>query len=132
MTSVGYTTDHVRKSEILEISEKTKFQCSDWVDYPMDVWGATGGLVGSIPIICGGRTCYNITANKAVLLGKMTSMRQSAASVVINNKLLWVTGGYQSSTDFIHLNGTISKGNSGCRRSKMTKPTLRVLISKNG
>ena len=126
MTSVGYTTDHVRKSEILEISEKNKFQCSDWVDYPMDVWGATGGLVGSMPIICGGRTCYNVTANKAVLLGKMKTKRRSAASVVLNDSVLWVTGGWNgirlSSTELVYSNGTISNGNLGCRSLKLHTP----------
>ena len=82
------------------------------------------GLLKQVPVICGGYSnfhyfdeCYKVTANKAVLLGKLSSKRKLAASVVINNYKLWITGGSfgnpLSSTEFIHLSGTISIGISG-------------------
>ena len=131
--------DYVKKSEILDFSEKNKYQCADWVDYPIDVHAATGGLVGQVPVICGGffgvyddphfvDDCYKVTANKAVLLGKMKTKRRSAASVVLNDSVLWVTGGQnhnskaQSSTELVYSNGTISNGNSGCRRLELHSP----------
>ena len=121
----------VKKSEILDLSETNRFQCLDWVDYPIGIQRATGGLVGDLPVICGGWSgidaideCYKVTANKAVLLGKMTTKRASAASVVMND-FLWVTGGlikdnewntgwhFLTSTNFVYLNGSIQEGNSG-------------------
>ena len=137
LITTGMTTnkDYATKSEILDFSEEKNFQCFDWVDYPIDIFRATGGLVGHIAVICGGRyvgnrhdECYKVTQNKAVLLGKMTTNRFGAASVVMNNDILWITGGhngsYLSSTDFLHLNGTVTEGSSGGRCSKITNPTL--------
>ena len=129
LITTGGTTGYakVKKSEILDFSEKNEFQCADWVDYPIDVYDATGGLVGQVPVICGGDSgdslfhdeCYKVTGNKAVFLGKMKTKRYAAASVVLNDSVLWVTGGFNgirlSSTEFIYSNGMISNGNSGCR-----------------
>ena len=114
--------------------------CPDWVDYPLGVYGATGLLLEHVPVICGGYSkypvasyhdeCYKVTANKALLLGRMSSKRQKAASVVIKNSTLWVTGGYSgnfplSSSDFIYLNGSIYMGNSGWIYFKMSHYTKR-------
>ena len=100
----------VTKSEIIDLSELGNYQCPDWVDYPIEVDGATGGLLGTIPIICSGEypvtdECYKITAKEAVLVVKMTTKRWGAASVTINSTSLWITGGSGgfSSTEFIHL-----------------------------
>ena len=124
------------KSEILDFSEEKNFQCFDWVDYPIGIFRVVGGLVGNIAIICGGSSgdrhdeCYQVTSNKAVPLGKMTTNRSGAASVVINNDVLWITGGFNlSSTDFLYLNGTVTEGNSGGRRSKMTNLSLSDPLS---
>ena len=106
------------------------FQCPDWVEYP-DAEYATGGLVGKEALICGGGflatdECYKIMANKALMVGKMNTKRNDAASVVINSTTLWVTGGedendnYLSSTEFVNLDkGSIEAGNSGCKPFKM-------------
>ena len=122
------------------MSDKNKFQCADWLDYPIDLYGATGGLVDQVPVICGGWShvdfddCYKITANKAVFLGKMKNKRQYAASVVVNNSVLWVTGGINdgatlSSTDYINLHGTNSEGNSGYGSFKMVHSTFSDHLS---
>ena len=90
-----------------------------------------------VPVICGGYIylddCINVTANKAVLLGKMKKEREFAASVVLNNSVLWVTGGknvrgFLSSTEFIHLNGTISYGNSGYRSLKLHTQNNHIIF----
>ena len=116
------------------------FQCPDWVEYPIDVYYATGGLVGKEAVICGGGfpttdECYKITANKAVMVGKMNTERYYAASVVINSTTLWVTGGdfendnYLSSTEFVNLEkGSIEGGNSGCKLFMMTHSRLNDLL----
>ena len=121
-------------SEIIDLSCSGYHRCPDWVDYPLAATGATGLLLEHVPVICGGHSqieslyhdeCYKVTANKAVLLGRMSSKRKNAASVVIKNSTLWVTGGYSgnfalSSSDFIYLNGSIYMGNSGWRNFKVS------------
>ena len=106
----------------MDLSELGNYQCSDWVDYPITIRGATGGLLGTSPIICGGGglpitdKCYVINKKKAKLVGKMSTKRYLAASVTINDTLLWVSGGKYdkyndntlSSSEFFHLeNGTM-------------------------
>ncbi len=64
-----------------------------------DVHEATGGLVGSHPVVCGDRypytdECYKIGEKKADLVAQMTTKRGYAASVTINSTLLWITGGW--------------------------------------
>ena len=48
------------KSEIIDLSELGNYNCPDWVDYPSlgvyGVHGATGGLLKSAPVVCGGGT----------------------------------------------------------------------------
>ena len=127
----GY--NEVTLSEIIDLSCSGYHRCPDWVDFPSDAYGATGGLLEHVPLICGGYTnykyfdeCYKVTANRVVLIGKMSSKRYGAANVVIDHSTLWVTGGYNwvtgaykgdflSSTEFIRLDGTIAMGNSGWR-----------------
>ena len=122
----------VTLSEIIDLSCSGYHCCPDWVDYPLDVFGATGGLLEHVPLICGGYSnsqyfdeCYKVTSNRAVLVGIMSYKRYGAASVVIDHSTLWVTGGYSdipgnngffsASTEFINLDGTFSMGNSGWR-----------------
>ena len=120
----GY--NEVTLSEIIDLSCSGYHRCPDWVDFPSDAYGATSGLLGHFPLICGGYSnykyfdeCYKVTANRAFLIGIMSSKRYGAASVVIDHSKLWVTGGYNgyflSSTEFINLDGTIAMGNSGWR-----------------
>ena len=106
-TGMTTNTDYVTKSEILDFSEENNFQCFDWFDYPIGIFRVVGGLIGNIAVICGGNSgdrndeCYEVTSNKVVPFGKMTTKRSGAASVVINNDVLWITGGFNlSSTDF--------------------------------
>ena len=44
------------KSEIIDLSELGNYICPDWVDHPIRVYGATGGLLRSAPVVCGGGT----------------------------------------------------------------------------
>ena len=65
--------NYVTKSKILDFSEEKNFQCLDWIDYPMDAYRVSGGLVGNIAVICGEYECYKVIQNNTVLLGKMKS-----------------------------------------------------------
>ena len=116
LITTGWNGNYVTKSEIIDLSKLGNYQCPDWVDYPIEVQGATGGLLGTIPIICGGYPatdeCYKITAKEVVLVVKMTTKRAGAASVTINSTSLWITGGLNgnnvlSSSEFVQMEGTM-------------------------
>ena len=75
--------------------------CNNWPHLPIGVWYATGGLIGDNVIICGGEDsdwnyvdeCYSLTSEKATLVTHMSVGRRYAASIVLHDNTLWVTGG---------------------------------------
>ena len=78
-----------------------------------------GGLVGKIPIICGGAyytdECYKISSRDVAIVGKMSTIRSAAASLLINDTLLWITGGarfqtYLNSSEFFDSEGITMPG----------------------
>ena len=95
--------------------------CNNWPDFPIDVNEAIGGLIGNTVIICGGwdiDECYSLTSEKATLFTHMSVGRYLAASIVINDNILWVTGGYYynvgadgyaylASTEYVTVTGTM-------------------------
>ena len=90
---------YLTKSEIIDFSEVGKYQCSNWIDYPIGVNHATGGLLGTNIVVCGGGDpatdeCYKITSKETIKFGQMNTKRYAAASVTINSNTLWVTGGW--------------------------------------
>ena len=89
-------------------------KCNNWPDFPIGVVGATGGLIGDTVIICGGYDgssvdeCYSLTSEKATLVTHMSVGRRYAASVVVNDNKLWVTGGYGGEfTEYVTVTGTM-------------------------
>ena len=100
-------------------------KCNNWPDFPISVNRATGGLIGDTVIICGGFAgagddvdeCYSLTSEKATLVTYMSVGRWYAASIVINDDTLWVTGGYAggyddggilASSEYVRMSGTMS------------------------
>ena len=91
--------------------------CNNWPDFPIGVYGATGGLIGDTVIICGGYAggyvdeCYSLTSEKATLVTHMSVGRYLAASIVLNDNTLWVTGGSDggslASTEYVRMTGTM-------------------------
>ena len=88
--------------------------CNDWPDFPNVNHRATGGLIGNAVIICGGADgdvfdeCYSLTSEKATLITHMSVGRLHAASIVVNENTLWVTGGYSGlSTEYVSVTGTL-------------------------
>ena len=61
-------------SEIVDLTVKGGNMCNNWPDFPIDIMGATGGLIGNTIIICGGysdgyeRGCFSLTSEKATHL----------------------------------------------------------------
>ena len=66
-----------------------------------EIWNAVGGLIGDTPLICGGENiygfegdeCYSIIGQTSVFITKMSFPRDRAASIVIDERMLWITGG---------------------------------------
>ena len=96
--------------------------CNNWPDFPIDVRGATGGLIGDTVIICGGSSgasgssvdeCYSLTSEKATIVAHMSVGRRYAASIVLHDNSLWVTGGIDgggedlASTEYVTVTGTM-------------------------
>ena len=94
--------------------------CYNWPNFPIGVYGATGGLIGDTVIICGGNggplmmvdECYSLTSEKATLVTHMSVVRYAAASIVLNDNTLWVTGGRivwdpLASTEYVKMTGTM-------------------------
>ena len=79
---------------------------------------ATGALLDGLPVIVGGddRQIHSIAKDQSKFLGQLTVKREDAASVVLSNNKLWVTGGLDQSdnelktTEFVTKEGKTSKG----------------------
>ena len=107
--------------------------CKNWPKLPKDVTGATSGLLGNTVMICGGSfvenifaydfknlisdECYSITSQKATLVTHMSVERVDAASIVLNDNTLWVTGGLDkygvnhgrsASTEHVKMSGSMA------------------------
>ena len=82
-------------------------------------YGATGGLLDGLPLVCGGVNhdqIHSINKEESKSLGHLSVIREYAASVVLSNNTLWVTGGFDQSdkalktTDLVTKEGKTSKG----------------------
>ena len=101
--------------------------CKNWPKFPKHVSRATSGLLGNTVMICGGSMvdnfhlyhnlitdeCYSITSQKATLVTHMSVERVDAASIVLNDNTLWVTGGVGKdrlsliSTEYVKMSGSL-------------------------
>ena len=110
LVTSGINSDGVQTtSEILDLTVKGGKKCKNWPDFPLGVSEATGGLIGDTVLICGGLgadECYSLTSEKITLVTHMSIWRFSAASIVIDDKTLWVTGDFfiGASTEYVVLN----------------------------
>ena len=94
---------YTKQSEFVDLSRSGSIQCPSWAKYPYGLKGATGGLLGTNAIVCGGfeptsDECHKITQKKTEFLTKMLSKRYNAASLVVKGIYLWVSGGNDGST----------------------------------
>ena len=116
MNSFGKQTT----SEIVDLTVKGGNKCNNWPGLPTGVIGATGGLIGNTVIICGGLEpyaavdeCRSLTSEKATIITSMSVARIDAASVVIKDNILWVTGGRidccnsLASTEYVTMTGSL-------------------------
>ncbi len=128
VTSGSCVGNAVCPTEVINFDRQTK-TCYSLPDYPENVFGATGRLIGNDTYVsCGGYIIgmHGPRTDKCYKFGSITpiaTMRKSknyAASVVIENKL-WVVGGiqeddysnlyYLNSTEFVEpANGRVQPG----------------------
>ena len=118
MVTTGFNSDgYQTTSEIVDLTVKGGNKCNNWPDFSIGVVPSvapTGGLIGDTVIICEGYECYSLTSEKATLVTHMSVGRWGAASIVINDNTLWVTGGwngyaggYLASTEYVTVTGTM-------------------------
>ncbi len=104
----GYPLVNSEKAEITDIVN-AKMDCDNLKDFAQSVGYATGGLVNQKTfLICGGYSTTDVNAgetchafdsdDKDYRSFKMLQSRKAPASVVLDNGLLWVTGGTVLST----------------------------------
>lgn len=101
--------------------------CSNSFDYPIYVRFATGGLLNTTSVICGGEDDEDMVTDKCYAYGfkakqsrgwknivNMSEPRSFSSSIVIED-MIWITGGYNNnqtltSTEQIFLNKTVREG----------------------
>ena len=103
----GSTSSNTKITEIIDV-ENASFRCTA-SQFPYFATGATGGLVGDTPLICGGyvgfgyrqKSCYSLKDDggwKLETSSDLNKARNSAANghVIMNNQMV-VAGGYSDS-----------------------------------
>ena len=106
LITTGWNPDGFqRDSRMLDLSIKGGSNCTDWAELPKDIYLATGGVIQNTAVICGGGItgesfdeCYSLNGKTATLITHMSAKRIYAASLVIDKKKLWITGGWNSDT----------------------------------
>ena len=121
----GDLDDNAPKIEVLDSASSnatTKVCQASTLEYPLDIYGATGALVCNEIGICGGypytSSCHQLGQDKHwKLMAQMSIPRADSASVSVQNGL-WITGGQDNrrntlkSTETMYLNGSSITGPS--------------------
>ena len=109
LIATGFQPDDGRNTEVIDL-EDSNFSCTKVEQFPIKLYGATGGLMnGQKPFICGGygningdwassKDCYQLTGAGSWAkdqTAKLNTAREDAGfgSVVIDNNL-FLAGGY--------------------------------------
>merc|ERR1719266_806557 len=118
------------KAQVVDVQSNTK--CTGLPDYPIYLRWATGGLMDGRPLICGDyrktgssgsnqyqSSCYvfNKEIHQWELHANLKSERRGAASAILDNGSLFITGGFQypgdgtlASTEIISPDGSVNQG----------------------
>lgn len=98
LVTSGYQTfGFFKETQIIDLDYDSQV-CQDGIPYPLEVYGAVGGLVGEKPVVCGGLPLpENSDTDCYILDEKWTripaiSGRYHAASVQVGSDM-WITGG---------------------------------------
>merc|ERR1719330_2056796 len=100
LIATGFTRSNGIKTEVLDLSENPSAipsSCSGMEDFPVEIHGAVGGNVNSVPLICGGRDtnrkatndCYKLEGKtwRKVTSGGLNVNRRGAAAIVRTKNL---------------------------------------------
>ena len=108
LVTAGWNDDgYQSNSEMIDLSIKGDSNCRDWAQFPKDLSGVTGGVIQDTVIVCGGvnydlyesfDVCYSLNSKTTTLKTHMFAKRAYAASLVIDETTLWITGGWSSDT----------------------------------
>ena len=129
LVTTGYPYENGSHSEMINLAN-SNVTCSSPPNYTIKVERAFSGLINlfgtlhnfTLPLICGGMhrnysnsnyyegqtDCYILGDDKIV--AQLLQPRSAGASVVLNNNVLWITGGlvksmhYTKTTEFVRLN----------------------------
>ena len=82
------------KSNILDLNDND-LKCDPWQTYPGQISGATGGMLGSKVVICGGgfpvtSECRRVKPSGTIFFAEMDQKRRYASSIVVKESTLWV------------------------------------------
>ena len=117
LVATGEPSSNGVKTEIVDLSDPTMSCLLE--DIPYRAYSA-GGLLGTTPVICGGRDGNWNYLNDCIFYGtsesiSMNAKRWHASSVALTNNKLWIMGGYGGygngrldSTEFITIDGTVN------------------------
>ena len=114
------------KSEVIDLSDPNSI-CDPLPNYPLGMASGFGGLVdGNTPLLCSGfsesqfenyvhEECFTFSEGEWKLIGKVNFGRWYGGSVVLDNSVLWLTGGTNmavpfKSTEYVSADGTITLG----------------------
>ena len=115
--TTGRLTDKGQHTEVIDLANPDS-KCDPLPEYPIQIFGATGGLLqDTSPIVCGGfdgsdlgriSQCYIVDGNETLQTIDLNIYRWNSASVLLDKNTLWITGGYEfesvlHSTEFVKL-----------------------------
>ena len=105
-------------SQIIDLQNPYS-KCENWANFPIQIVQATGQVIGTDVIICGGAwpgmytsNCYKLGPESVVSLPNLSTAKSSSSSGVFNNALFVTggndgsggSGGYFSTTEYISEN----------------------------
>ena len=104
-------SNETQRSEVIDL-DRPDYQCESLGDFPIQTYGATGGLINGEPLICGGYAnpsssgCFTIGNSDPLANLTMTNRQYTSSLVIDQGKTLWVTGGhwhFENTTESVSL-----------------------------
>jgi hypothetical protein len=117
LVTTGHPPSTSVKSEVIDLEDASNI-CQNLEDYPIQVYGAVGGLLNQgDPLVCGGHPATNVcyVVNQPGQSSEMLEERYTSASLTLNSNHLWITGGYNSNgylqtSEFVSIGQAAVKG----------------------
>ena len=108
------------KSEVIDLSSEDTV-CGELGDFPLNISGAVGTLLGDYPVICGGYTwvtnkCYKLNEAKQYTEFATMQKPRDYAGIIPHENKVWITGGENEkhqrikTTEFILASGISTPG----------------------